>query len=64
MIIAFMLLRRAKVDDRVSRNLILSKLDHNEDDMLYEQMESQILEVQWAFGAQSLISTRMTKCYP
>lgn len=42
---AFMLLGRARVDDKVSRSLILSKLNYNEGDTLYEPMESQILEV-------------------
>ena len=42
---AFMLLRRVRVEDRISRNLILSKLNHNEGDTLHEQMEFQILEV-------------------
>ena len=42
---AFMLFRRAQIEDEIRRNLILSKLDYEKEDTLYDQMETQVLEV-------------------
>ena len=42
---ASMLLRRAEIEDKIRRNLILSKLDYEREDTLHDQMETQILEV-------------------
>ena len=33
------------MEDEIRQTLILSKLDHEQEDTMYKQMESQILEV-------------------
>ena len=42
---AFMLFRRADVEDYISRDLILTKLDYEDEETLYDQMETRLKEV-------------------
>ena len=42
---AFMLFRREEVDDDIRRDLILSKLDYEDEETLYDHMEARLKEV-------------------
>ena len=42
---AFMLLKRAGIDEDIKRNLILAKVDHENERTLYDQMEARLIEV-------------------
>ena len=45
LITAFMLFRRAEVEDDIRRDLILSKLDYEDEETLYDQMGARLMEV-------------------
>ena len=58
---AFMLLRRLRVKDEIRRALILSKLDHEREEEMYDQMETQILEVMGGGPGRRTTSRGLTR---
>ena len=58
---AFMLLRRLRVKDEIRRALILSKLDHEREEEMYDQIETQILEVMGGGPGRRTTSRGLTR---
>ena len=42
---AFMLLEKARIEEEITRDLILATLDHEDEETLYDQMEAWLIEV-------------------
>ena len=42
---AFTLLERARIEEEITRDLILATLDHEDEETLYNQMEARLIEV-------------------